>query len=89
MLTQARSFLLDNNYAGALHSPKVIRQLDMLFEAYLKGLAASLAAPPPLSGGLLAEVRIYVEQAKRQQAAALHAAVGLAALPVTTPFKAH
>ena len=88
MLQQARLFLFDNGYAGSLNSPKVIRQLDKLHAAYLAGLAASLAAQPPISGAVLAEVRVYIEQATAQREAGQHAAAALSALPASGPFRA-
>ena len=89
MLQQARQFLADNNFAGSLHSPKVIKQLDNLHAAYLAGLAAALTGPPPISGAVLAEVRVYVEQAKAQREAGQHSAAALSALPASTPLQGH
>ena len=89
MLQQARLFLSDNGYAGSLHSPRVIKQLDSLHAAYLAGLAAALSAQPPISGSVLAEIRVYLEHAKAQREAGQHVAAALSALPATAPFKAH
>lgn len=86
MLTLCRTFLQDNRYVGPVDRPKVRKQLDKLHELYLKGLIAAMSAEGPHSSTLLAEVRIFTEQAKRQQQL-LEAAGTNQALPASTPFK--
>ncbi|GAB3491191.1 hypothetical protein GCM10027399_09030 [Curvibacter fontanus] len=85
ILTLARAFLIDNHYVGPVDTPKVRKQLDKLHELYLKGLIAALSDGAP-SASVLAEYRIYREQAQRQQQV-LEAAKTMQALPATAPFK--
>ena len=86
ILALARTFLNDNRYIGPVDTPKVRKQLDKLHGLYLKGLTAAMSAEGPHSVTLLAEVRIFMEQAERQQQL-LEATGTMQALPATTPFK--
>jgi len=88
LLACARGFLGDSGYIGPVDSPRIRKQLDKLNEAYLSGLVHAMSSGEPPTASLLHELRICLDQTKRQQQV-LEASTGHQPLPGGVPFTPH